>query len=64
VSSTQRGDPNVTLSIYNIRQSRRQRFYDLKQQAEDRIGMGELAHREFMNLLLDVYELHLDRDEE
>jgi len=52
-------DPTVDLTMV-LRQSDRQRFYDAKHEAMERVGMGELSNWQFLSLLLDVYDLHLE----
>jgi len=37
----------------------RERFNTAKRQAQSRMGRSDLSNAEFMNLLLDVYQLHL-----
>lgn len=46
--------------ISGLQQSTKDRFDEMKHEARKRMGRKQLTHDEFVGLLLDVYEFHLD----
>jgi hypothetical protein len=49
------------LSAHPIEETRRQ-FYDLKEESRQRLGYSDLQNDEFLQMLLDCWTLHLERD--
>jgi hypothetical protein len=49
------------LTTFPIEDTRRQ-FYDLKEESRQRLGYSDLQNDVFLQMLLDCWTLHLERD--